>query len=266
MVSLDDIELLISLVLFSAYLEGEKPLSAMIVSKVESGKSKLLERFSDTPGTVWVTDATAWGIAKHYGPDLKTGRIKHLLFPEFSIPIGRKFETVQMLDNFLCGLIEEGIGEIVSFRYKARARAPYGCGVIICISNQDFKDKEKHWFRIGLMSRLLPISYDYSDTTRSQIMDYIKERAYQKETKITLNLPSSSVKVDLPRRIADRLEGITQMMITGTELYGFRWQRHLQRLAMASALMRGDDTVRDIDFDLVWNLREYLNKDCTKQI
>ena len=267
MIGLSDIELLVSLTLLSAYIKDEKPLSALIVSKVESGKSALLSKFSDNPKTAWITDATAWGIAKHYGTELKKGNIRHLLFPEFSIPIGRSFETVQMLDNFLCGLIEEGIGEIVSFKYRAQTKAPYGCGVIICLSNQDFKKKEKSWFRVGLMSRLFPISYDYTEETVSNIMSYIKDRAYHNENKILLDLPKEdTVNITLPRDKADELEHITKEMVAGTELYGFRWQRHLQRLAMASALMRGVDTVADEDIEIVTHLKKYMNKDCEEKI
>jgi len=265
-IRLDDIELLISLALYSAYVKGEKPISLFLVSKVESGKSQLLSKYSEVPRTAYLSDCTAWGIARHYGADLALGKIRHLLFPEFTIPISRKAETVRALDAFLCGLIEEGIAEIVSFQWKPRVRAPYGSGVIVCLSQQEFKDKEKLWFRIGLMSRLVPVSYDYTEATKKEIFKYIKKRRYHREVKVKLDFPGSSSEILLPQRYADEMEVWAKEQVTGTELYGFRWQRHFQRLAMANALRCHRKLVTKEDVDLIDRLRKYMNTECRERI
>ena len=267
MIKLNPIEMLITLALYSAYIEGEKPLSLLLVSKVESGKTSLLERFKGCKGTEWLGDATAWGIAKTYGKQIRNGEIRHLLFPEMSIPTSRSYETVSSLDAYLCGLIEEGVGKIVSFKFgDVKTESPMGCGIIACISNQDFSSKQKIWFRIGLMSRLLPVSYDYSLVTRKEIMNYIKAREYRKETRLKLIFPTQQIAMELPLNIADKLERITETITTGTELYGYRWQKHLQRLVLAHALTRGNTTADDVDFIVIEKLSKYLTTDCKIQI
>jgi len=258
---------LITLALFSAYIEGERPLSLLLVSKVESGKTTLLERFKGCKGTEWLGDATAWGIAKIYGKRIRSGELRHLLFPEFSIPTSRSYETVSSLDAYLCGLIEEGIGKIASFKFgDVHTESPMGCGIIACISNQDFAAKKKAWFRVGLMSRLLPVSFDYSKITRKVIMNYIKAREYRKETRLKLKFPIQQTAMELPLNIADKLEKMTETITTGTELYGYRWQKHLQRLVLAHALTRGNTTADNIDFIVIEKLSKYLTTDCKMQI
>ena len=263
---MQDIAKLISLALLSAYIEEEKPLSLMLVSKVESGKSALLTKFSDVPNVVMPSDVTAWGIAKHYGDALRKGKIRHILIPEFSIPISRNWDTVKSLDTYLCGLIEEGVGEIVSYKWRFATKAPYGCGVILCISNQDFKKQEANWFRIGLMSRVIPVSYDYKTDTQAAIKEYIKQRQYRKESKINFPIPQAKIPVTLPLPMANKLEKMVNKLITGTELYGFRWQRHLQRLAMANAVLNNRTTVELTDVETVRHLKKYMNVDCDEKI
>jgi len=267
MIKLNPVELLVTLAIFSAYIKDERPVSILLVSKVESGKSKLLGKFSGNRGCEMVGDATAWGIAKHYGKRIRNGDIRHILFPEMSIPLSRRYDTVSALDAYLCGLIEEGVGKIVSFRYgEVSTVTPTGCGIIACLSNQDFSHKKAAWFRIGLMSRLIPVSFDYTDVTKNQIRYYIKTRNYRNEDKIELKLPSSQIDIQLPLPIADQLAIIAGQLIVGTELYGFRWQNHLQRLAMANALLNGRNVVEDTDLATIRALSGYFNTDCKKKI
>jgi len=266
-IALSDVEYLITLILASAYIKGERPLSAMLTSQVESGKSSLLYEFEGNRWTEWVSDATAWGIAKNYGKKLKSGELRHLLFPEFSMPSSKKYETVSGLDAYLTGLIEEGIGKITTFALKdIETRAPYGCGIILCISKEDLALKRKRWFRIGFLSRLIPISYTYNEPTKKAIRNYIKLRQYQQDKKVKLELPPEQQEIELPIEFADRLENLVPRLIEGTNLFGFRWQRHLQRLAMANALISGRDIVNLADYDKVESLTEYMNTDCHKEI
>ena len=44
-------------------------------------------------------------------------------------------------------------------------------------------------------------------------------------------------------------------------LHGFRMQKHLQRLAMASALKAGRDTVNKEDFVNIYDISKYGNLD-----
>lgn len=112
----------------------------------------------------------------------------------------------------------------------------------------------------------MPISYDYSDGTRKQVMEYIKDRQYTSEEKIRLQFPDEPVTVHLPRAIADKIEDVVESLITGTELYGFRWQRHFQRMVMANALMRGSDIVQQEDYDRIVSLKKFINAQCKVKI
>ena len=56
------IEDIIKAALFTAYLVGETPLSILLVAKVESGKSSIVEKFNPNPGVKLLTDCTAFGV------------------------------------------------------------------------------------------------------------------------------------------------------------------------------------------------------------
>ena len=278
MIALSDIEQLIATVLMSAYIKGERPLSLVLCSRVEAGKSRIVMRFASNPGIELIGDMTAWGIAKHLGRKIQDGKIRHLICPEFSIATSHKHETVAALDAFLCGLIEEGVGKIISAPYKqVEVTAPYGCGVILCISKQDLEKKRTHWFQVGLMSRLIPVSYSYSAATVTKIMHYIKAREYRDEQGIKLEFPVVPQEVDLPSYIANKIEATLVPIVLkvndpkgelleSDKLYGFRWQRHLQRLAMANTLLAGRDIVTIEDYEQLAHLTEYMNVNGTRVI
>ena len=116
MIGMEAIEKLIELTLWTAYLEDDQPLSALIVSEVEQGKSAMAMQFRQRNGSVVVLhDATTYGILKAYRPFLAQGKIKHFIFPEFVFPLSRQRETVNTFLAFLNGLMDEGVTGIQTF-------------------------------------------------------------------------------------------------------------------------------------------------------
>jgi hypothetical protein len=84
-----------------------------------------------------------------------------------------------------------------------------------------------------------------------------------------LDLPTEEVEVKLSSPESDELMALTTTLTTvltasrgkkkPEDVYGFRLQKHLQRLAMASALKDGRNVVEQKDVDLIKELSGCIN-------
>ena len=107
--------------------------------------------------------------------------------------------------------------------------------------------------------------------TQLNIHKSIAAREYQKEVPIKLSLPSDDVEVKLELAEATELMTLTTALTsalaapssrqTPEKVYGFRLQKNLQRLAMASALSEGRDIVGQNDVRLIEDLAKHINLD-----
>jgi len=64
LIKIEQLKKIIEFVLLSPYLTDEKPLSLLIVTKAESGRSSVIKSYRETKGVVYVTDCTAFGIIR----------------------------------------------------------------------------------------------------------------------------------------------------------------------------------------------------------
>jgi hypothetical protein len=275
MIKVNKILDLLELVVWSGYIKGEQPVSALVTAPVEAGKTEVIMKFAQNKGVIALTDVTAYGINRDYGQLIINKKIRHLIIPDLVKPMSRGKDTVHSLIAFLNSLIEEGVLRISTYAERIGAPVdgadlqvqptPVKCGLIATLAKDILADGRHHWSRMGFMSRLLPISYDYGVTTKMEIQQSIARMDYRGDTPINLNLPSDdvAVKLDLP-------QGTELMMLTNTlisqriknnpeTVYGFRLQKHLQRLAMASAVKDGRDIVQQKDVDLIKDLSTVIN-------
>ena len=265
---------LLELVVWSGHVAGEQPVSALVTAPPEAGKTEIIMKFAGNKGCVALTDVTAYGIMRDYGQLIINKEVRHIIIPDMVKPMSRGKDTVHTLIAFLNSLIEEGVLRVSTYAEKIGAPSPgintqaqpipVQCGLIATLAKDILEDGRHHWSRMGFMSRLLPISYDYGITTKMEIQQSIARRDYQGDTPINLNLPKIdvAVKLDLPQ--GNELMALTNTLISvgknsAGRVYGFRLQKHLQRLAMASAIKDGRDIVLQKDVDLVKDLSSVIN-------
>ena len=188
--------------------------------------------------------------------------------------MSRNKDTVSGLITFFNALLEEGVYKVSTYAERLGAATPGAfeqqtrpvkCGLITTMAKDVLLDGRHHWSRVGFMSRLLPISYEYTFSTQSEIHQSIARREYLKMEPISLTLPEKDTKVDLSTELAERLTILTVFVTSSTRkdspenVYGFRLHKHLQTLAMASALREGRDMVTTTDLDLLKDLAVCIN-------
>ena len=273
MIETKPLEDIISLAMWSAYLEDDQPQSLIILCEVEGGKSALTSQFADNDGVVFPHDVTAYGILKAYRKKLEAGTIKHFIFPEFVFPLARQKETVHTLLAFLNGLMEEGIREIQTYATSLTFSRPIKAGVIACLAADEFEWRKSYWVSIGFLSRFLPVSYSYSESVIEGIFQSIFNS--EKDTR-KIEWQFRNGKIHLPPSIARQLRPLAKKadedmrkrkVAKGndateeerTKLAGFRAQKSYQRLIKALALNRGKDEVDEDDLAKIIELSRYIN-------
>ena len=275
MIHVEKIANILELAVFSAYIKGEQPVSVLVTAPVEAGKTELVLKFSQNDGCVALTDVTAFGIMRDYGQLIINRKVRHLIIADLVKPMSRGKDTVHTLIAFLNSLVEEGVLRISTYAEKIGAPSqvigsevqpiPVKCGLIATLAKDVLANGRHHWARIGFMSRMLPVSYNYDINTQMEIHKSIAKREYTDEELIKLNLPTEDVEIQLESSQGDELLQLTALLNSLTsdksaeKVYGFRLQKHLQRLAMASALKDGRDVVTQADVDYTRSLASCIN-------
>jgi len=276
MIGTDTIIKLLELVVLSGHIKGEQPVSVLVTAPVEAGKTEIVMKYSQVSGCVALTDVTAYGIMRDYGQSIIAGKVRHLIIPDMIKPMSRGRDTVHSLIAFFNTLIEEGVLRISTYAERIGApsdgisletpQIPVRCGLIATMAQDVLLDGRHHWSRMGFMSRMLPISYTYNASTQLGIHRSIANRAYLSDTPIQLSLPSEDVEIRLESPQASDIitlaSGLTSIITSSNNperVYGFRLQKDLQRLVMASALKEGRDTVAQADVDYVSSLVSCIN-------
>ena len=275
MIKLEKVTNLLELAFYSGYIKGEPPVSALVTAPPEAGKTEMVMRFADNKGLVVLTDCTAWGIMHDYGQAIRERKVRHLVIPDLVRPISRGKDTVHSLIAFLNSLVEEGVVRISTYMEhigvptgkagEETQPTPVKCGLIATLAKDILEDGRHQWSKMGFMSRLLPISYAYAVPTKVEIQKSIAKREYQQDSPLKLALPEDDVEIKLGAPESEALMMLsTQISSTSDrnnpqKTYGFRLQKHVQRLAMASALKDKRDSVQQKDVDLIQELSGCIN-------
>jgi len=254
----------LALVVASAYVKGEKSVSALVLAKPESGKTYMLTRFAVNNGVVFLSDLTYTGLISLL-ERIRAGAVKTILIPDMLKIVGRKESAVMNLITFLNELIEEGVKGIMTYNHNLFFDDFVRCNIISAITSVDFFATKYELGRTGFLSRVVPFSYAYSYEDVEGIFREIMEGRNFIDYE---HLKLKSKSVDLPFELAQRIrERITQKVVDrinmtiGLDLYGFRLQRNLQVLAKASALLRKDNVVREEDVAELEKMSEWFNYD-----
>lgn len=262
------------IVLASAYLKGEKPLSAVFVADPESGKTEIIRKYClRTDGIFYTTDATAYGIIRdtNYLKDIESGKIKHIVIPDLLTCMARKDSTVNTMIHFMNSLIEEGIIDISTFALRIKKGVDIGkskkevkAGLVTSIAKIPFFDKRFRWSSIGFLSRVLPISYAYTFNTRLEILEYIENEKYLAEVLEKLRFKKTPREVILTPSYAKAVEPFSLNLAKAQELYGFRLQKQFQVMLKSLAYLRDSDKVEKEDLEKFKELVQFVNLEFNK--
>jgi len=260
MIDVEVLEKLISNVLWTGWLEHEKPVSLLLIAKPESGKTEVLKKFNHNKGIVYATDVTAFGIVKGIFPLLDAKQpVNHIIIPDLLNPLSKQAATSRSFIQFMNSLVEEGIVKIHTYAIQVERNVQ--CGLVTAITRDAFLSHKKMWKRIGFLSRLLPFSYSYSVDSTRRIFESIIEEEYHHDSAINIDFPQEKKFVEGTPKLFEELRDYSIRLGEAGEVYGLRYQKHFQVLSKAHALMDGRNKVSVEDINWVKFIAEWINAD-----
>lgn len=242
-------------VVASGFVLNARPLSCLLVASVGAGKTTSLIKLSQNNNILALSDVTPYGLSKLLG-EIRLKKVKHLIIYDLVQPMSRGRAVVNTLIGFLNSLIEEGIFKISTAFIEIKE--PIRLGLITCTTDFEIKDKRRGWLNIGFISRMLPISYDYTSTDIIQILE---DLAKQEIGDISYeNLKVKEKEIRTPEKITSLLIPYAQEM-THNQEKPFRKLEQLKILLMSNALLRGDTKINMEDMEWFKSIVKYLNFD-----
>lgn len=248
--------------LISPYIKGEKPFSLLIIAKPESGKTTVMKQYRENKGVLYLTDCTAFGITRDFLPKIASGEIKTIMIPDLTTPLSKQTKTRAALVAFLNNLIEEGIKNMSTGAVNYSKDTDAVANVITAVTDHSFRDARHGWNKLGFLSRFVIISYSYSSLSVNTILNAYSEHGVEGkgiEKKCKVKLPRKSVDIDLPKKIADRLDPYAREIGRAYDLYGFRVKINFRSLLKCLAYRNGRKVVTDADFNEFLELVNFMN-------
>jgi hypothetical protein len=186
-----------------------------------------------------------------------------IVIPDFLRVVKKKYSTQNNSLTIMNSITEEGwigklpLGQVID--------KPIRANVITALTKDELVDKRHKWTKMGFLSRFIPLSFSYNDATKQQIREYIKDRIYHSDLAQEFEIDlKTKIDIALPKDKAKDIEFIAKSISFRSNFTGFRLQRQLQVLAMASALSNKRNIVIDADVDLVKEISLFINFDFKK--
>jgi hypothetical protein len=209
----------------------------------------------------YLSDATAHGLERDYLPKIEAREVRHIILPDLLMPLARKQTTVRTFISFLNALVEEGVASASTYAIRRMTVEPARCGIIAAITGDELSDQRHNWGRLGFLSRTVHFSYSYSTETRKRILDSIVGQDYLNDHDVKLEIPKQDREICLPPRYARAILSSTDTIAKAQKAQGFRLQKQIQSLLMASALERGRCRVNSDDVRRIRNMMNWINLD-----
>jgi hypothetical protein len=240
-------------ILMSSRVKGIKPLSGILISYVDTGKSESLLQFQGNEGVVTLSDATSFGIVNNLISGISKGEISHIIIPDFLKITERSRRVASELVSLLNSLAEEGFMGSLTYNIKIVTDRPLCCGFLTSITIDKYQAVKRGWGKIGFSSRIIPLFFGYE---KEDMEKASKDILHEKKVFKKITLPEiEPVEVDVKDdfredvgRTADFTAGINN------DFTSFRTKRNMLGFVKSHAVLRGDSQVKEEDITFLRSL------------
>jgi hypothetical protein len=256
MIGLERVADLLSLVIWTGQVEGERPASLLLVAAYGSGKTSLLEAV-ECDWTHYVTDLTSRDISATF---TRKPKVTHIVLGDLLTLFGHKSSVVDLS----CRTLSVLTGERMSTDpMTGSSMAGKRVGLVSAIPPADFGSFKirRQMSAGGLASRFLIARYESSPKLVSAVHQFIREDRYVKSKPTEIRPPPSNmvpVPVVIPAKITAQIQDISTLMKRRDDDLGYRPHLYLRSIVKASALRRGMRTASTADFDVMASASEFF--------
>jgi len=248
MIAVDPILDFLNICIWTGVVEGEKPVSVVLVAESSSGKSEILQHLQ-CEITIFQTDMTTRDLSLIMADPKK----RIVLLSDFQAIFSHKSTVVGTTTQALRNLLEEGIFNDPFSAQKVNRRF----GMITAIPPGEFNRVNRVFCSGGLNTRFLIFQYEYKKATIAKIHDAI-ERGYDPKKEKPLRLPEdgSYRKISLPLKVARQCRGLAAVL--KRDDIGLRVHHQIRALVMASAARSGRKIATSKDYEVVAGYSNFL--------
>lgn len=244
---------LVKMFAMTGFIQGESPQSMLLISEPGSGKTELLERFTENSFLRYASDVTTRGLH----PLLRAahnGALTHIVATEFQKFFLRKSATAEATLGTLCQAMEEGVGEVL-VGDKAENFQGAQLGLIGAITHKTAKKWTDALREYGFWSRCASFQWEMPMHELRGVMRSITQGDKSDLAKIRLPAPEHKMIVKFPVSLSEQFENfVFQRFKEHTLLRVFQ---RFRVLAMACALLDGRDVVHAVDVEKVVAFDKY---------
>lgn len=262
MIKVDEIIRLLNIILLTGGIKGTRPVSAMIVSDIEMGKTEMLDVFRKMRNVVWANDLSMKPLISDVLPQLQQGKT-HIIIPDLLTVLSHGRQVVKSVVSTLNMLIEEGISNLLFYGSERKFNEPVRAGIIFALTKGAYDCRRDYFESIGFASRCIPITFSYSDETIDEIHDYIADGS-PVVRKVNISV-SGNRKIDVTIEKKAEAKMIKLLALSKrSKSTGFRIHKHIRTLCKANALYYGRNSVSTGDVVDIERLLRFVNHDYTK--
>lgn len=253
MIGLEAVIELVTAILWSGQVEGERPLSMILVAPPGTGKTSVLE---------FVQCETAFFFSDFTSREMKNAisgnqALTHLMLGDFLSLFGHAKGTVKLSINLLSRVTGDTIRQKP---WTGEEIAPRRMGFISAIPPEDLATREirSHVRSGGFASRFIFAKFNYSQRTIERIHKFIREGKYRKSIQIPIEIKPGSFLVEVPLKFANEIDSLARRI--KNDPIGFRAHHHLRTLACSIARMHKRNTVTDADYQKVLEFSDFFSE------
>lgn len=110
--------------------------------------------------------------------------LRYLLIPDMNPTLSRKPSTVEATAANLLSFVSDGTVRVDDGREEKTCKHR-PVGIISAATTEIYRKQSKKWFALGLRRRIIPMFYEYADSTVEKLQDLVSE------SKIRSSLPQA---------------------------------------------------------------------------
>lgn len=262
-----DIVDIVSLVLHTGGLANRRPVSALLCSPADNGKTTfIMDRFLGNPGIHRPNIATRIGLARWLLQRNNWRNYHHIMLPDMTSSLAGERASAQTFQSFLMALVYDGITDFHTFYLPyIQVDHPVVVGVIAGIVPSTYHKRKDEWAESGFLRRFLPVSFDYSPEQDKVIQEICLQGRNSQPYMLNLNMTLWGRAITVDDELVLKLAPLVDNLVNGMQLKdkdlmkGHTYAEMLRSLVLAHALRRGSAIAEALDVGAVIRLTKYLN-------
>jgi len=222
MIKIEELKKIIECAILTAYVKNkDRNVNIFLIADAESGKSELLEMFKSYPNILYTNDLSFKPFVDEILPLVERGDKSHIMIPDFINVLGHK-KSVDALIPLLNSYLAEGVKDLKYYGVSKTFSTAIKGGILTGITKHIFDKQIVTWRNNGFLSRVIPITFQYSRITEQQIHKSIIEGEYYNPTNKIKNMSVfklNSFNVEIPNLISDKILLLVEQLTNRNKFY-----------------------------------------------